>query len=113
MYCNQCEQTGRGVACTVSGVCGKKPEVAAMQDALLYTLKGLAMYAHEAEKQGELDSEIGRFTAEAIFATLTNVNFDPERLAALIKKAIAWREDLKHQFGGSRCGHEIYPGGND
>jgi hydroxylamine reductase len=102
MYCNQCEQTGRGVACTVSGVCGKKPEVAAMQDALLYTLKGLAMYAHEAEKQGELDSEIGRFTAEAIFATLTNVNFDPERLAALIKKAIAWREDLKHQFGGSR-----------
>ncbi|HBQ86338.1 MAG TPA: hydroxylamine reductase [Syntrophomonas sp.] len=103
MYCNQCEQTGRGVACTVSGVCGKKPEVAAMQDALLYTLKGLAMYAHEAEKQGELDSEIGRFTAEAIFATLTNVNFDPERLAALIKKAIAWREDLKHQFGGSRA----------
>jgi hydroxylamine reductase len=102
MYCNQCEQTGKGVACTISGVCGKKPEVAAMQDALLYTLKGLAMYAHEAEKQGELDSEIGRFTAEAIFATLTNVNFDPQRLAALIEKAVAWREDLKHKFGGSR-----------
>lgn len=101
MYCNQCEQTAKGVACTVSGVCGKRPEVAAMQDALLYTLKGLAMYAKEAEKQSGVDSEIGRFTAEAIFATLTNVNFDPQRLAGLIKTAAEWREFLQHKCDDS------------
>ncbi|HEX3011283.1 MAG TPA: hydroxylamine reductase [Syntrophomonadaceae bacterium] len=106
MYCNQCEQTAKGLACTVSGVCGKKPEVAALQDALLYALKGLAMYAQEGQNQGLVDSEIGRFTAEAIFATLTNVNFDPERLAGLIKTAIEWREYLKQKCGNSLPRHD-------
>lgn len=98
MYCNQCEQTAKGMACTVSGVCGKKPEVAAMQDALLYTLKGLAMYACEGQKQGWVDNKIGHFVAEGVFATLTNVNFDPQRFFSWIKEAIELREDLKQKM---------------
>lgn len=86
MYCNQCEQTAKGIACTVAGVCGKNTEVASMQDLLLHALKDLAAYAHQARKAGYIDSEINRFTALALFSTLTNVDFDCERLKELIEE---------------------------
>lgn len=95
MYCNQCEQTAKGIACTTVGVCGKDSELAAMQDVLLYASKGLAIYANEAKKEGVLDAEVDTFTLEALFATLTNVNFDPERIRSLIIKAVSFRENIK------------------
>jgi hydroxylamine reductase len=55
MFCYQCEQTAKGTGCTVLGVCGKKPEVAALQDLLLYTLMGLSQYAVEGRKVGVTD----------------------------------------------------------
>ncbi|MDD2620180.1 MAG: hydroxylamine reductase [Syntrophomonadaceae bacterium] len=95
MYCNQCEQTSKGVACTTIGVCGKNPEVAVLQDVLLYALKDLAIYAIAIRKQGNLDRDVDRLIMEGLFATLTNVNFDPEALYNLINRSAVLREKLK------------------
>ena len=105
MLCNQCEQTAKGTGCTVVGVCGKKPEVAALQDLLLYVVEGLSLYAHEGRKVGVLDQEVNAFTCEAVFSTLTNVNFDPERLQSLIKHCIELTGRLKEKV--SKAGGKV------
>ncbi len=64
MFCYQCEQTAKGSGCTVKGVCGKEPEVAALQDLLLYATKGISFYAHRAGKLGVTDKDINVFTVE-------------------------------------------------
>jgi len=93
MFCHQCEQTARGIGCDISGVCGKKPEVAALQDLLLYGLKGLSIYAEKARQAaGTVDEEISRFTIEGLFSTVTNVNFNPARLEVLIRKCYQLKE---------------------
>ena len=92
MFCYQCEQTARGVACDKSGVCGKKPEVAALQDLLVYALTGLSQVALAAKKGGIRNREADLFVCEALFATVTNVDFDPERLALLIHRAADFRD---------------------
>ena len=104
MFCYQCEQTAKGQGCTVVGVCGKTPEVATLQDLLIYTLRGLSQLAIEAGEVGVKDEKISIFTCEALFATLTNVNFDPDRIIAYIKKAVEHRDSLrkKVQAGGGR-----------
>jgi hydroxylamine reductase len=94
MFCYQCEQTAQGRACTQMGVCGKNPEVAALQDLLIYALKGLSIVAVEGRKRGIYDREIDRFVCEGAFSTLTNVNFDPERIAELVRKTVTYREGL-------------------
>jgi len=95
MFCYQCEQTAKGTGCTARGVCGKDPETAALQDLLVYATKGIAQYAHRARECGAVDREIDAFVPEALFTTLTNVNFDPARVAALIHKAASVREKAK------------------
>jgi hydroxylamine reductase len=95
MFCYQCEQTAKGTGCTVLGVCGKKPEVAALQDLLLYALMGLSQVAVEARKIGFIDKDVNLFTVKAAFSTLTNVDFDPNRFMDLISQAAAKREKLK------------------
>jgi hydroxylamine reductase len=95
MFCFQCEQTAKGEGCTQVGVCGKQPDTAALQDLLIYSLKGLSLYAIEGRKAGIKDSAIDRFACEAIFSTLTNVNFDADRFVGLINKTVSLREDLK------------------
>jgi len=98
MFCYQCEQTAGGTGCTKFGVCGKSPEVAALQDLLIYALKGLSYVVVEGRRHGVLDTSFNRFTAEATFSTLTNVNFDKERFPPLINKAVTYREDLKKKI---------------
>jgi len=95
MFCYQCEQTAKGQGCTVLGVCGKQPEVAVLQDLLIYSLQGLALYAVEGRKVGVTDRGVNVFTCEALFATLTNVEFDPDRLVQLIRQSVEIRERLK------------------
>ncbi len=87
MFCYQCEQTNKGTGCTVQGVCGKDETTAVLQDLLLYAAKGISQYAHRARTLGATDPEVNAFTVEALFATITNVDFDPERLSALLLKA--------------------------
>jgi len=103
MFCNQCEQTSKEMGCTIQGVCGKTPDVAALQDLLVFSLKGISILAMEARKHGKIDANLNNFTVKALFATLTNVNFDPAEIVELIKQAVQKRESLKTQiksFGG-------------
>jgi len=97
MFCYQCEQTAKGEGCTRVGVCGKSPEVGALQDLLIYSMKGVSQVAIEAKKRGITDTETDHFTSEAIFSTLTNVNFDAERFGELLKKSVELREKLKEK----------------
>ncbi|MCJ7767922.1 hydroxylamine reductase, partial [Candidatus Bathyarchaeota archaeon] len=95
MFCYQCEQTAQGKGCTILGVCGKSPDVAVLQDLLIYVLKGLSLYAVEGRTIGVNDAETNKFVCEALFATLTNVNFDPERIKSMIEETVQRRESLR------------------
>ncbi len=97
MFCYQCEQTAKGEGCTKIGVCGKQPDVATLQDLLIYALRGLSLCAVEGRKVGVNDHETNVFTCKATFSTLTNVNFDPERFVPLINRCVELRENLKEQ----------------
>ncbi len=88
MFCYQCEQTIGGKGCSKNvGVCGKTAETADLQDLLIYASQGISMYAHRAGQLGLTDRAADQFVVEALFTTVTNVNFDPVRLEALITKA--------------------------
>jgi hydroxylamine reductase len=110
MFCFQCEQTAKGEGCTKIGVCGKTAEVAALQDLLVYALKGLALVANEARRHSIDLAEVNRFTNEATFSTLTNVDFDPARFQGLVSRCAALRDELKSkvkQAGGrAEFGHD-------
>jgi hydroxylamine reductase len=95
MFCNQCEQAANGVGCNISGVCGKKPDVAALQDLLLYVSKGIAQYGTKARELGAKDASVDRFIIDALFTTVTNVDFDPEVIAKLIRKGVTVRDQAK------------------
>ncbi|MFC1829557.1 hydroxylamine reductase [Thermodesulfobacteriota bacterium] len=97
MFCFQCEQTAKGEGCTKIGVCGKQPEVAALQDLLIYATKGLSQVAVEGRRVDISDEDVNRFTCEAVFSTLTNVNFDPDRFVKLIDKTVQLRDGLKEK----------------
>jgi hydroxylamine reductase len=94
MFCYQCEQTAKGTGCTIQGVCGKQPDVAALQDLLLYTLMGLSQVAVEGRKVGVSDADVNVFTVQAAFSTLTNVDFDATRFVELICQAVEKRDKL-------------------
>jgi len=94
MFCNQCEETAKGFGCTVRGVCGKDEEAAGLQDVLIYTLKGLSTRNLAAMKAGGGNPDAGKFVAGCLFATLTNVNFDPARLRDMIDEAARIRDAL-------------------
>jgi hydroxylamine reductase len=84
MFCNQCEQTQNGTGCTDIGVCGKDPDMQSLQEILLYGVKGMAAYANHARRLGKTDDNVSAFIEEALFATLTNVNFDLDSLLELV-----------------------------
>ena len=101
MFCFQCEQTAKGEGCSKIGVCGKQPEVAALQDLLVHALKGLSLVALEARKAGTADADVDRFTAKSLFSTLTNVDFDPDRFVPLIKGTVERRTALVDKIGAA------------
>lgn len=84
MFCNQCEQTQNGRGCTEIGVCGKDPDMQSLQEILLYGVKGMAAYANHARRLGKTDDAVNAFIEEALFATMTNVNFDMASLLELV-----------------------------
>ncbi|MBS3969656.1 MAG: hydroxylamine reductase [Clostridia bacterium] len=107
MFCNQCEQTAKGTGCTVSGVCGKSPQVAALQDLLVHSIKELSLWAHEGRKVGVVDQEVNRFTCEALFSTLTNVNYDEERFKEYIQRCGDFTEKLSIKVKDAGGGKEL------
>src|SRR4030042_2066137 len=108
MFCYQCEQTAKGEGCTVLGVCGKNADVAALQDLLISSLQGLSQVAVEGHKVGVSDRGVNVFTCEATFSTLTNVDFDPDRLVKLIRQSVELREQLKAKV--SKAGGKVQVG---
>jgi len=95
MFCYQCEQTAKGTGCTSFGVCGKDPETAALQDLLVYAVQGIAMFGKRARDLGVKDREIDVFLLEALFTTVTNVDFDPERIKVFLQRAYELKEKAK------------------
>ena len=114
MFCYQCEQTAQGLACRNHGVCGKAPDTASLQDLLVALAKGISQYAHRARAHGASDEGVDRFALEALFTTVTNVNFDSERLVVLIQRAAEMRDRARQLYEQS-AGHEadaaVAPGG--
>jgi hydroxylamine reductase len=95
MFCFQCQETARNQGCTVRGVCGKQPETATLQDALIHTVRGIAFWGAEAVKQKINVNQEGLFAMQCLFATITNANFDNARIVALIAQALKTRDALR------------------
>lgn len=99
MFCNQCEQTAQGIACTKMGVCGKSADVAAIQDLIVYALRGLAVVALAAAEKSDVAFETGRLCVSGLFSTITNVNFDRDALVALLNRIVEARKKLAATAG--------------
>lgn len=107
MYCNQCQEAARGIACTSVGVCGKKDALSNQMDVLLYALKGISMYAQELRKEGKsVDRKVSTFITEGLFMTITNANFDEKVIVANIIEGQRIREELRKQLGRTLSGRE-------
>ena len=89
MFCYQCQETAKNTGCTIKGVCGKNEETANLQDLLIFALKGLSVYGEKAKGLGVSTGDNGLFVTKALFTTVTNANFDDQRLTALIQEALA------------------------
>lgn len=98
MFCEQCEQTASGQGCHQWGACGKSPQLNAIQDLLVYCLRGLAPVVLQAKSVGINTHDVDIFTCETIFSTMTNVNFHEKRFVEYIRQALAYRENLKTQI---------------
>ncbi|MFP4106877.1 MAG: hydroxylamine reductase [Phycisphaerae bacterium] len=98
MFCYQCEQTAKGTGCTSYGVCGKGPETANVQDSLVHITKGVAQYGHRARQLGVSDDLTNHFVLEALFTTVTNVNFDEHRIADVVRKGAEVRDHAKKVY---------------
>jgi hydroxylamine reductase len=104
MFCYQCQEAAKNEGCTIRGVCGKTPEVSHLQDLLLWLVKGISFWGVRARNNLNIvDPETDLFVAEALFGTITNANFDPDRYVAWIKEAVERRDSLR-QRAQSRCG---------
>ncbi|BFK82243.1 hydroxylamine reductase [Clostridium baratii] len=100
MFCYQCEQTFGGKGCTKMGVCGKTPEIAGLQDLLIYQLKGISIYAKALlDRKEKIDKEVVEFVEDSLFTTLTNVNFDAEVHVELLKKSQEIKDKLRELYG--------------
>ncbi|THB75719.1 MAG: hydroxylamine reductase [Desulfobacteraceae bacterium] len=100
MFCFQCQETAKNQGCTVKGMCGKEGTTANLQDLLIYNLKGIAVIAKKAQNAGEtVSNEVGRFVAQGLFVTITNVNFNDADVTSWIERAIALKKELMNQYG--------------
>ncbi len=95
MFCYQCQETAQGKGCTVIGVCGKTAKTAKLQDLLIYTTKGVALYSSILRKEGKVSQEINRYLINSLFITITNANFDDNAIIEEIKKGIKIRKELE------------------
>lgn len=97
MFCFQCQETAKGTGCILSGVCGKTPEVANMQDLLLFVIRGIAVYNQALRKDGRSSARADKFIFDALFTTITNANFDKHSIIEKIKKGLELKKDLSNQ----------------
>jgi len=98
MFCYQCQETAKGTGCTIAGLCGKKEDLANMQDLLIFVLKGISIYATKAREFGIENEKANKLVFDGLFMTITNANFDKERFIAIIKEGLVLREELKASY---------------
>jgi len=98
MFCYQCQETAKGTGCTIAGLCGKKEDLANMQDLLIFVLKGISIYATKAREFGIENEKANKLVFDGLFITITNANFDKERFIAIIKEGLVLREELKASY---------------
>ncbi len=98
MFCYQCEEAAKGTGCTVAGMCGKKEDLANMQDLLIFVLKGVSIYATKARELGIENEKANKIVFDGLFMTITNANFDKERFITTIKEALVVREEVKAAY---------------
>jgi hydroxylamine reductase len=98
MFCYQCEETAKGKGCTIVGVCGKKGEVADLQDMLRYLLKGISICNTKSREAGEYNQEVNELVMDGLFSTITNANFDKEFFIKKIHQAIKLRDKLREKY---------------
>lgn len=102
MFCYQCQEAVGCIGCTKGGVCGKKPETAGLQDLLIYTLKGLSQVLTEVRKKGaKLSADLNHLVTESLFMTITNVNFDDEKLTSAIERVLEAKRNLLKEYSGT------------
>ena len=102
MFCYQCQEAAKGTGCTIRGVCGKTPEVAGIQDVLMYFLRGLSVWSQKGRQEGIEDEQVDRYIYESLFMTITNANFDHNRFTAKLHEGFSLRASfkMKLQQGG-------------
>ncbi|MEE4176340.1 MAG: hydroxylamine reductase [Bacteroides sp.] len=98
MFCFQCQEAAKGTGCTIKGVCGKTPDVAGIQDVLMYFLRGLSVYAEMGREKNIENEEVNQFVFEGLFMTITNANFDHHRFVDQISKGFKIREKFVKQL---------------
>ena len=97
MFCYQCQETAGCSGCTKSGVCGKRPETAALQDLLIWTTKGLSAVTTQLRREGKtVDASVNHLITENLFTTITNVNFDDDTIRARIEATLETKALLAH-----------------
>ncbi|MGE0090189.1 MAG: hydroxylamine reductase [Bacteroidales bacterium] len=108
MFCYQCQETAKGVGCTIQGVCGKKDDVANMQDLLLFVLKGISFYTKTARENGvTYDKKIDKFIFDGLFATITNANFSKQVFIDRVTKGLEIRNELRKKLESAGVNIEV------
>ena len=107
MFCNQCEQTRGGFGCSFGAICGKPPGVSDLFDLLLWQIKGIAAVHEQARKADKADPEVDRFIIEGLFITVTNVNFDGQRVIDFVLQADAMMDRAAAAAGMDRGAAEM------
>lgn len=98
MFCFQCQEAAKGTGCTIKGVCGKTPEVAGIQDALMYLMKGMSVYAEIARKNQVDTTAVDHYIMNGLFMTITNANFDHQRFIDFIRDGFKLRLKLEGEL---------------
>lgn len=106
MFCYQCQEASKGVGCQIKGVCGKAPETATLQDLLLYTAKGVAWLSEKADQAGINQDKADKYLLDALFITITNANFDDNKIAAKIKVGYLIQDEIKSSLGNALTGNQ-------
>ncbi|TRX70469.1 hydroxylamine reductase [Carboxylicivirga sp. M1479] len=106
MFCYQCQEAAKGTGCEIKGVCGKTSDVANLQDLLLYTAKGVAVLSQLADEKGIEQAQANKYIIDSMFITITNANFDRNKIAAKIKEGYAIQDEIKSQLGTSADLHD-------
>ncbi|TCO05997.1 hydroxylamine reductase [Natronoflexus pectinivorans] len=99
MFCFQCQEASKGVGCAIKGVCGKSPEVSNLQDLLLFVTKGVAFWSHQADLKAISNPEAEKYIIDSMFITITNANFDANKITEQIEKGFAIQNNLKAKTG--------------